>query len=377
MDQENFIEHAEDLYQNSPIGYLTLMPNGKILNVNDTLLKWLGMERAELVSKKSFQDLLNMGGKIYFETHMMPLLQMHGQITEINIDLKGNNEINIPALIYAYRVQHEVNDTPFFRIAVTDITQRKNYERELLVARKEAEDTSKRLKQINEELERFAYLASHDLQAPVNTILDVVQILEKKDLFAEGSREKEMFSFIKENGNRMRTMIKDLLNYSRLGVKVTDFEYLSLNEICKEAIELLHNSIEKEKAVINVSKLPVIYCVRIQIVRLFQNLFSNAIKYRSEAKPVINVTCKEEKDFYKVSVSDNGMGFDQKYEKKIFEFMERLHSQDVIEGTGIGLSASKRIIEMHGGTIGATSELGKGSTFYFTLPKGERLKSLE
>lgn len=358
-----------DHYHSAPCGYVTISSDWTILETNDTLLKWLELKREDVVDKILFTDLLDMGGKIYFETHMLPLLHMDGKVSEINLDLKGKGKIRIPSLIYADRIDDKSGRTIFYRISVIDISQRKLFEKELIIARKEAEETTRKLKQINQELERFAFMASHDLQAPLNTILSMVQLIERRKLLETGSKTEEMFSFIVQNTNRMRTMIKDLLSYSKLEVRDREFKPVSLNEACSQALEFLSDEIKLNDAVLKIPDLPVVSGIRTHLVRLFQNLFSNSIKYRSDIAPYIIVSCEDTGKFFTIRIADNGTGFDQKHEHKIFEFMERLHSDEFAEGTGIGLSSCKKIVEMHGGHIGVQSAPGKGSTFYFTIPK--------
>lgn len=166
-------------------------------------------------------------------------------------------------------------------------------------------------------------------------------------------------------------MIKGLLEYSKIQGDVMGFEEVSLNEVCAVALEMLDVEVKLNNAVFIIPQLPVIDGDKIQLVRLFQNLFGNALKFRSETAPVVEVKIEDKKDQITVFVKDNGIGFDNELTDQIFGFMKRLHSHDSIPGTGIGLSACKRI-EIHGGTIGATSEPGKGSTFFFTLPKNEK-----
>lgn len=366
MITDPYSENIEDIYQNSPCGYMSVLADGTIISVNNTLIKWLGFEREELVFEMKFQDLLNKGGKIYFQTHLIPLLQMQGEAVEINMQLRGKGSKKFPALINAKKVDDSGEKT-IYRLSVLDITQRKRYEKELVLARKEAEEKAKKLKQINEELERFAHRASHDLQAPLNTLSGIISLLEKKDLIKKSEESEQMVSLIKRNARQMRLMIRDLLEYSRMdGVKT--FEPVSLDDALDQALELLNDGIQKTGAVVNRSELPVVEGVKTQLTSLFQNLISNAIKYRSEEDPVISVESELTGDFYTIRMKDNGMGIEQKYRGKIFEFMERLHSNEEIEGTGIGLSTCKRIVENHGGKIGVDSEPGKGSTFYFTLP---------
>ncbi len=372
MKTQPFIEDAEDLYQNAPFGYLTMRADGLIVNINATLLTWLGYERNQIVGHKSFQDLLGMGEKIYFETHIMPMLQMQGEISEINIELKGREPTKLPALINARRILVPSGLQPVYRFSVLNISQRKQYEVELMKARKEAEQMVQRLKQINQELEQFAYTASHDLQAPLFTISGLIGLLEKKGHLPAGSEAAKYFSFIKSNAQRMKLMISDLLEYAKIDGKEMEFKEVSLNEVCEITLEMIRDQVSENNAVVTIPELPVVVGDKIQLVRLFQNLFGNAIKYRSDADPVIRVEFEHKGDEITVFVKDNGIGFKQELADQVFGFMKRLHSPDSIPGTGIGLSACKRILEIHGGTIGVESEPGKGSTFYFTLPKKER-----
>ena len=366
MKPDPYSENFENFYQNSPCGFLSIHIDGTIINVNDTLLQWLNFEREEVVFEKTFQELLSTGGKIYFQTHLIPLLEMQGKFHEISVDLRGKHSIQIPTLINAKMVKEDGEKT-ICRLSILDITQRKQYEKELLLARKEAEEKAKKLEQINEELERFANRASHDLQAPLNTLSGVFYLLEKKGLIKESDESEELLSMVKKNTKYMRAMIRDLLEYSRMDVD-KEFKPVSLNEALEKAIELLSDKIKSNNAVITSSDLPVVKGVETQFVRLFQNLLSNAIKYRSDDDPEISIESEKRGEFYVIRVEDNGMGIEPKHKDKIFEFMERLHSNDEIEGTGIGLSSCKRIVENHGGEMGVESDAGKGSTFYFTIP---------
>lgn len=369
MKTSSHIKNAEDLYQNAPCGYMSIHTDGSIVEVNKTLLTWLNYKRDELVESKNFQQLLGRGGEIYFETHLKPMLQIEGEVSEINIELKGKGKIQIPVLVNAKKVHQNAGDQLIYRFSVLDMSQRKLYENELIKEREKAEEAMIKLSQINVELERFAHRASHDLQAPLRTISGIISLIEIKELIQPNSKIEELFSLITKNTNRMSMMIDDLLEYSKIDGKSRKFEPISLKDVCNEAIELLNDNVQKHNVTFYISELPEVKGVKIQLLHLFLNLFSNAIKYRSaNIDPIISVSGKNNCDEFEIIVKDNGMGFDQKYRNKIFDFMERLHSNDKIAGTGIGLSTCKLIVENHGGTIWADSLLGKGSTFYFTLP---------
>lgn len=368
MEKIAFNEDIEDLYQNAPFGYLTINQDGRIVNVNTTLLNFLGYDRAEFVNKKSFQDLLRIGGKIYFETHLVPLLQMQGEFSEINLELQSKKGAGLPVLVNGKSVVSESKSQPNYRFSILDISQRKLYEKELLIARKNADEKTQKLRQINEELEQFASIASHDLQAPLNTVMGLMSLL-KRDFIPEGNNEENYFSLIQSNIERMKLMIQDLLAHTRIDHENIVMKTVSLNEVCQMAIELLEEPIKANQVVFEIAKLPTVKGSKIRLVRLFENLFSNAIKYRSSENPIIQVTFTETIYSITVLIKDNGMGFDAIHAESIFKFMKRLHGHDKIPGTGIGLASCKKIVEFHGGKIWAKSEPGKGSTFSFTLPK--------
>nr|WP_301005376.1 ATP-binding protein [Lunatimonas sp.] len=357
------------MYQNAPFGYLSIRTGGVVVNSNTTLLKWLDYDRAEIIHQKSIQDLLTIGGKIYLETHVFPLLQMQGEITEINLELVDKHGKKLPVLINGRRVMGQSASEPIYRFSLLNISQRKQYELELMKARKEAEETVKRLKQVNQALEQFAYIASHDLQAPLNTISGLINLIGTKGHIQQGSELDSYFSLIKRNSSRMKLMINDLLEYAKIDGKDVEFTKCSLNEVCEISLELINDQVVDNEATFAIPELPMVNGDKLQLVRLFQNLFGNAIKYRSESNPCIQVDFEDRQNDIKVFVRDNGTGFDPEYAEQVFGFMKRLHSHDSIPGTGIGLSTCKRIVEIHKGTIGVTSAPGKGSTFFFTLPK--------
>jgi len=366
LKTDPYSENIEDIYQNSPCGYMSIHADGTIISVNNTLLRWLGFDQGELVFEKRFQDLLSKGDEIYFQTHLIPLLQMQGEFFEVNLELRGKDSVQIPALINAKKVE-QPDKKNIYRISILDITQRKTYERELLLARNEAEEKAQKLKQINKELERFANRASHDLQAPLNTLAGILYLLDKNDLIKKNEESDKLLSLVERNIRQMRLMIRNLLEYSKMDGQI-DLKPVSLNKAVNQAVEMLNKDIQTTGAVVNASELPEVSGVESQLISLFQNLISNALKFRSEVDPLILIESEKTDGFYTIRVKDNGIGIEQKYQQRIFEFMERLHANNEIEGTGIGLSTCKRIVENHGGEIGVNSEPGKGSVFYFTLP---------
>lgn len=360
---------TDQILDDAPCGYLQINSFGAILRLNNTLSKWLGYTEKEAQEADSIADLFNMGGKIYCQTHLLPLLNMQGEISEINLSMVRRDTSTFPVLINAKKDTSQPVKAETFSVFVVDITQRKQYESELLKERKKAVESAERLKQVNNDLEQFAYIASHDLQSPLRTIIGMINLLEKKKIIEPGSQAEKLFSLIKSNSNQMRLMVRDLLDYSKVDNDQSDLSPVCLTKACHKAIDLLSDDIKKNQAKFNISDMPVISGSEAQLVRLFKNLFENSIKYRSEDHPVIVVTLNTSENYYHIRVKDNGIGFDNEHATKIFSFMKRLHSKDTIPGTGIGLSACKRIMTNHGGSISAESELGKGSVFKLRFPR--------
>ena len=238
------------------------------------------------------------------------------------------------------------------------------------------------LKQMNEELDQFAYMASHDLQEPLRKIqMFSDKILLRKD--QDGESEK-YFSKIISASRRMQSLINNLLEFSRHSVSSSDFKVTDLNQLVEETLTDLEIEIEKNNAQITYNNLPVISAVPDLMQRLFYNLLSNAIKFRKkDVLPVINIKAVKLQPaellnfighingsiYYKIIITDNGIGFDNKHSGDIFKVFKRLHNYQDFEGTGVGLAICKKIVEKHGGSIIAESIVNEGSSFIMILPE--------
>jgi PAS domain S-box-containing protein len=245
-----------------------------------------------------------------------------------------------------------------------------------ITARKRAEETLARqteeLARSNVELERFAFIASHDLQEPMRTVQSYAQLLQRDcggNLSADAA---EYLSFITGGARRMQTLINDLLAYSRVSSQGAAFAPADCKEICDRVLENLRASIESSQAKVTVEPLPIVVGDPTQLGQVFQNLLVNAIKFHGKRTPRINVSAKEASSEWVFSVTDNGIGIATEYFDRIFIIFQRLHTIEEYSGTGNGLAICKKIIERHGGRIWVESVVGEGSTFHFSIAKREK-----
>lgn len=233
----------------------------------------------------------------------------------------------------------------------------------------EAEYKLEALKKKNEELLQFNYFASHDLQEPLSTITGFSGLLQENYPDKLDTEGKEFLSFIQSSSQRMRELINDLLDYSKISQK-QDFKENDLNDIIKTVLFDFDNTITSKSAKITIDKLPVIHCSKILIHHLFQNLISNALKFIPQDRvPVINISYVQQKEDHVFCVEDNGIGIEKEHQDKIFGIFQRLHNKDKFEGTGIGLALCVRAAQDHTGELWLESEANKGSKFYFNIPK--------
>lgn len=268
-----------------------------------------------------------------------------------------------------YIIYDEQNQPVRMIGAMQDLTERKDHENMLQNLNQSLEKRAKELAESNAELERFAYVASHDLQEPLRMVSSFLQLLEKRYKDKLDNKAHEYISYAVDGAERMKRLILDLLEYSRVNSSKAIVEDVDVNEVVEDLKMLYKNVLAETKGTIKTTKLPNVKGSRVQILQLFQNLIGNAFKYRSKAAPVIDICYEEEESFYKFGVNDNGIGIDPKFFHKIFTIFQRLHNRDEYSGTGIGLAICKKIIDKHGGKLWVESTPGQGSTFYFTLPK--------
>lgn len=229
----------------------------------------------------------------------------------------------------------------------------------------------------NQELEQFAYVASHDLQEPLRAIAGYTQLLvnEYRDRLDETALEYA--DFVVDGAKRMQQLIQDLLAYSRVGTRGQEFTSTDCNAVLQQALQNLQVAIADNQATITAHPLPTVNGDRNQLVQLLQNLIGNAIKFHREEPPHVHIAAQQQDNDWLFQVQDNGIGIKPQYLERIFEVFKRLHTRREYPGTGIGLAICKKIATRHGGRIWATSELGVGTTFYFTIPLNVHERSQE
>jgi signal transduction histidine kinase len=227
------------------------------------------------------------------------------------------------------------------------------------------------LERSNQELQQFAYIASHDLQAPLRSISGFVQLLQQTH---DGQLDNEANDWIKRtvaSVQQMQVMIRDILAYSRVDSRIGPLEPTPLAGVFDEVSEVLGDSIRDAGAIVTCGELPTVMGDRSQFVQLLQNLIGNALKYHGDQSPRVHVSAEKKGKEWVVAVQDNGIGIEPQQEERIFGIFRRLHSQNEYPGTGIGLAICRRVVERHGGRIWVNSTPGQGSTFYFTIPDEE------
>lgn len=250
-----------------------------------------------------------------------------------------------------------------------EVEERKLKEEKIRLLNEQLLDNNIQLKTTIEELDRFAYVASHDLQEPLRKILVFSDKLRTKYKDALDSEVGQSLEKIAKASSRMQSLINDLLRFSRQTTTNEDFVCVSLDNLLQEVIADLEIEVEKSSAQIQVDHLPEVWGIPSQLRQLFQNLLSNAIKFRKKDEaPVVRIYPEVRNSRSRIVIQDNGIGFDARYAEEIFMVFKRLHSYHEFEGSGVGLSICKKIIDKHNGTIRAESTIGEGSRFIIELP---------
>lgn len=363
---------VEKLYMHAPCGLLVYQQDGLILHINDSLLGLLGFERSEVIQQKYFQDFLSVGAKIHFATHFTPILLVQREIKEISFTFKKKDGSMIPVLLNARLEPLQEENCYLTHVSVSEFMERKRYEREILLAKKQATDALQELSNINAGLKEFAYVASHDLQAPLNTIHAYLEILHEDYGYSLNEEANRCLEIAMQASDRLRTLIRDILHFAQSGghdVPRAATNFYSLLEQVK--FNLSRELVEHNAQLIISDNLPRNLSVsESDMIRLFQNLLSNAMKFvEPDVQPKIEIRGQEMNSHWQFAIQDNGIGIPREQQERIFEAFTRLHGFEQYGGNGIGLASCKKIVQQHGGQIWVASAPGEGSTFYFTISK--------
>lgn len=358
VSEERFRRSFED----APIGLALVSLEGRWLRVNSALCNMLGYGEKELLAT-DFQTLTHPDDLRADLTQVEQLLS--GRIQDYNMEKRyfHQNGRVVNALLSVSLVRTAEGKPLYFVAQIQDITGRKKNEAEL-AAQTEA------LKRSNQELEQFAYVASHDLQEPLRAISGFSHILKQQCQGKLAPDAERSLNQIMDGARRMAKLIDDLLTVSRVDSQGRPFVPAELEKSLEQAEKNLMVTIQERGAIIRHGPLPTLPVDASQLALLFQNLIGNAIKFCRDRTPEIRVeAARDGNHTWQISVRDNGIGIEPKYFDRIFGIFQRLHTRDEYPGTGIGLAICKKIVERHGGAIWLESEPGAGTTFHFTLPE--------
>lgn len=347
-----------DLFNNSPIGYFLLDDASLVKEANYRGAELLS-GTPDLLHGRPFIAFLEPEERPLFERHLAQVFQ--GQSARLELTLKSPLLGGVPIILQTSLMEGDDRHEPMCLAAALDIHSRVEAEKAL------AERTLE-LARSNEELERFAYVVSHDLQEPLRNIGNYAQLLSRRYKGKLDDDAEVFIGFITDGVSRLTGMIRDLLAFSRITTAGKKPERVDSGAALKDALVNLETAIQESGAEIETGPMPPVKADRVQLVSLFQNLIGNALKYQSaERRPLIRVKAKAVGEKRVFSVADNGVGIESRQFERLFSLFQRHDPTGNVPGTGIGLAICKRIVERHGGEIWVESTLGQGSVFYFTL----------
>ena len=361
-------QSAEDLYEHAPCGYLSTLPDGTIVKINQTLVDWLGRSRESLLDGTRFQTVLAIGSRIYYETHYAPLMQMQGFVNEIAFDLVAGDGRLLPVLMTA-RQRRDADGTPLVnRITLFDATDRRRYERELLLARRKAEQVAK---------DKAALIAmlSHDIRNPLNAIMGVVQLLDRGEL---DPQQRRFVQLLRSSSENMLNLLNHVLELSRaesssFALAETPFD---LHTLIGDAVATFDAAAREKGLTVRASvagDIPTLLLGDpLAIGQILANLLGNAVKFTDQGRIEVVVRAKDfATDAVTVSfaVSDTGIGISPDRVGKIFnEFTQASYDTAMrFGGSGLGLTITRKLLALYGSTVQVDSVPGEGSTFSFEL----------
>lgn len=366
-------------FEHAAIGIVVSDKHDNIVEVNPAFARLLGYSPAELLGRAA-QQYVHPEDAIAGE-RLLAILAQEGRREFKQQERYRRWDGNILwASLTASLVRDEDGEPLLLVRMIEDITDLKAAEAALARSYKELErrveertaalkEQTRELERSNAELEQFAYIASHDLQEPLRSVSAFAQLLERRHGQALGEEGKQFIHFIVDGTGRMRQLIVDLLTFSRVGSPQKQFEVVSAEEVLRDALGNLSGAIEERGASVSADPLPSVWGNESDLVQLFQNLIGNGIKFNRSDIPQVHVHAREQDDQWLFAVSDNGIGVAPDARERIFNIFQRGVRADEYSGTGVGLAICRKVVEHHGGRIWLESEPGRGTVFYFTLPK--------
>lgn len=334
------------------------LSDGTMLFVNEAYCRYFGLHREDLIGKNYTPVVFE--ADLELVNRLVQSMSMENPTVTIENRVVVQGEVRWTQWINRMLFNEQGQ---FIEVQAVgrDITDRKRAEETLT-------NYAAALRRSNQELEQFAYVASHDLQEPLRTITSYTQLFARKYQGSLDAKAEKYISYIVDGTIRMQQLIRDLLSYSRAGRQDLKLEPIDCNTLLSEVKANLQLAIAENQVKLNYGPLPMVLGDYTQLLLLFQNLISNAIKYRSVASPQIEIRATAQDNYWRFAIQDNGIGIEPQYAERIFVIFQRLHPRNEYSGTGLGLAIAKRIVERHNGIIWVESKLGEGSTFYFTLP---------
>ncbi len=400
--QDLATSYLADLWSSAPCGLLSFTDDGCIEAINDSLLEMLGHARGE-VSGRHVETLLSLASRIFYQTHLFPMLRMQGKAKELHLALRPKRGEDIPVLVNAIRVEREgafVN-----HCALMPVRERSKYEDELLKAKRAAEDALRSnaelirarqelelrareldrkissLEQKNQELTRISGILSHDLREPLRKLSVFSCLFTQEDRSSMSLTGQRSLDRIKAVSARMDQLVTALQQFVALDVADEPIEDVDLNEVVDNARQLVFERVGLGQAMLQLEALPVIQGRRRQLMLLFFHLLDNAVKFRRpDVSPRIDITCQQLQhnsfraikdkycytDFVRIVLSDNGSGFENRFSDYVFEALRKLDPST--PGPGVGLAMCRKVAENHNGSISVESEPGQGTRFTVLLP---------
>lgn len=354
-------QRFRSLFEAAPDFIYLLNLKGEIEQVNPAIVQQSGYTESELIDQELIHFLTPISQE-RSQRELSELLHQRQRETRNEVEFICR-DTTILTMDCSYNIVGDTQDEDAYILVLQrDISDRKRTEIAL-------QQTNQELLASNQELERFAYLASHDLREPLRMVTSFTRLLSQRYSGQLDPEADQIIGFAVDGATRMEELISDLLEYSRVGQQNQTLDSVDCSTILDRSLNNLQLLISETNTEIIRGPLPIILGETRQLIQLFQNLIDNAIVYRGEESPRVEIRAEVQQDQWLFSVKDNGIGIEPQHNERIFDIFQRLHTRQEYPGTGIGLAICHRIVERHGGEIWVESQLGQGATFYFTLPR--------